>query len=47
MRGHLLVIKLMPTVTNPYTAMATRGFHGSSSSVAISAAMEPMVIPVI
>ena len=45
--GNLLLIMLSSSVTIPYITMAVSGFQGSSSSVAISAAIEPMVIPVI
>ena len=43
----LLVKREMHTATTAYTAMANSEFSGVSSSVAISAAMEPMVMPMI
>ena len=47
LRGKRLEMRLKARVVPPYITMAIMGFQGSSSSVAISAAMEPMVIPVI
>ena len=42
--GNLLAIILSSRVAPPYITMAVSGFQGSSNSVAISAAIEPMVI---
>lgn len=41
----LLVHREMHTAATAYTTMATSEFSGVSSSVAISAAMEPTVMP--
>ena len=40
------LLELMAQAETPYTTMAASGRVGASSSVAISAAMEPMVMPV-
>ena len=45
-RIDLLVSRAMPHAASPYTTMAQRGRRGDSSSEAISAAMEPMVMPI-
>ena len=42
--GNLLAMILSSRVAPPYITMAVSGFQGSSNSVAISAAIEPMVI---
>ena len=42
----LLVHREMHTAATAYTTMATNEFSGVSSSVAISAAMEPTVMPI-
>ena len=44
-RGHLLVSASSSHTSSAQATMATSGRSGFSSSVAISAAIEPMVMP--